>query len=147
MIKISRLADYAVVILSALAGQPEHSASASALAEATGLPEPTVAKVLKALVRAEILDSVRGAAGGYHFKAEPEKLSVADIVTAIDGPIALTSCVEPESGDCSISGRCALNGRWDVVNDAVRSCLEQITLSAMMGMGCTAGCSKTAKGS
>ena len=132
MIKISKLADYAVVVLAALATSDTRQMTASGLSSQTGLPEPTVAKVLKLLTRDNILESLRGVNGGYRLTMAPADLSIARVVVAVDGPVMVTSCVEGSGDTCSYQTHCAVKGRWNRVNDAVRSALEGITLRDMM---------------
>ena len=131
MLRFSKLADYAVVILSALQDEGELM-SASGLAEKTGLPEPTVAKVLKLLAKQSLVNSLRGAQGGYSIGRGAAEMHVAEIVTAVDGPVALTACVEGSEESCSFSAGCTVKGRWDQVNVAVKRALEQITLADMI---------------
>ncbi len=130
MLKVSRLADYAVVVLVILGRRPGVTNSAR-LAGETGIPEPTVSKVLKALSGAGLVMSQRGAQGGYQVSRPLRDVRITDVINAIDGPIALTACVDGESGGCQAEGRCPVRGRWDTVNHAVRSALERITLDEM----------------
>lgn len=132
MFKISKLTDYAVVILSKLAETPDALASAAQLAEATRLPEPTVAKILKLLAAGGLVQSFRGAQGGYKIAALPAEISMGAIIVAIDGPVSLTACVEGSGENCNYAPCCPVNGRWTKVNDAVRSALENIFLADMM---------------
>lgn len=126
------MADYGVVILAELAREPGALNTASALAESTGLPEPTVSKVLKLLCSGGVLRSVRGAGGGYFLDRGPERVSVAAIVSALDGPIALTSCVNGHEDPCEARNSCTLSGCWDMVNATILSSLERITLADML---------------
>ncbi len=130
MLKISRLADYAVVVMSGLDQSGPHRA-ASDLAASVGLPEPTVCKVLKILAREGLLESVRGMNGGYRLARAPVHITIADIVTAMDGPIAMTPCTDGSTDSCQLSGRCAVTGRWNPVNQAIRTALENVTLADM----------------
>jgi len=132
MIKLSRLTDYAVVILAALARQGEKPVSASALAATTSLPEPTVSKVLKLLTKGGVIESARGVNGGYVLKDRPEHIKVSAVIAAMEGPIALTSCVKGSHETCSIEGLCMLHGRWNVVNTAIKTALENVTLADML---------------
>lgn len=132
MFKISKLTDYAVVILSRMAEVPDDLISAAQVSELTRLPEPTVAKLLKLLAGGDILISVRGAQGGYKLAAPAAEISMADIVVAIDGPVSLTACVEGSNESCDFAPCCPVNGRWTKVNTAVKSALENITLADMM---------------
>lgn len=131
MIRFSKLADYAVVILGAM--QRENTRmSASGLSECTGLPEPTVAKVLKLLAKQDLVNSTRGAQGGYMLGRDAAQMHVAEIVMAVDGPVALAACVEGSDETCSFAGGCMIKGRWDQVNIAVKDALEGISLADMI---------------
>lgn len=131
MIKLSRMADYAVVVLSQMAGRGFAVQTVPQLAGQTGVPEPTVAKLLKALVPAGLVVSHRGAAGGYALSRPAEEISVAAIITALDGPIALTACVTGAEG-CSVEGQCPIRGNWNRVNSAISRALEAVSLAEMM---------------
>lgn len=134
MLRLSKLTDYAVVVLIRLSegGACRDAVQTSpGIAAATGVPEPTVAKVLKALTAAELVASQRGARGGYRLLQPLERVTIADVIAAIDGPIALTACVDGAPGGCDVRGMCAVRGRWNLVNDAIRSALEAITLADM----------------
>jgi len=140
MLRLSKLTDYAVVVLIRLAegeralartGAAEAVQTSPGIAAATGVPEPTVAKVLKALACANLVVSQRGARGGYRLGRPITTISVADVIAAVDGPIALTACVEGSSGGCDVHSICAVRGRWDPVNDAIRAALSGITLAGM----------------
>lgn len=138
MLRLSRLSDYAVVVLvrlgqgaarpASITAGPQRSATTGAIALAIGVPEPTVAKVLKALTGAGIVLSRRGARGGYWLARPMSEISVADVITAIDGPIALTACVDGR-GDCEVGHLCAVRGRWDVVNTAVETALRAVSMA------------------
>lgn len=131
MIRISKLADYAVVILSKMAEYSDELMNSALIAELSRLPEPTVSKLLKLLSKADVIESVRGAHGGYRLKALPNQISIEQIVSAIDGPIAITACTDGAQPDCSLSEACSLRGRWDGVNAAIRSALDTVTLADM----------------
>lgn len=128
MLKISRMADYAVMMLTAMGQEPHGLTSASGLAARTKLPEPTVAKVLKLLTQAGIVQSVRGARGGYVLALPLSSLTIGRIVEAIDGPVALTACVDGHEGGCELKNCCPVSGRWDGVNAAVRAALDAVSL-------------------
>jgi FeS assembly SUF system regulator len=129
MLRLSRLTDYAVVALVRL-GRSEGVATSPGIAAAIGLPEPTVAKVLKALTNSGLVISSRGAHGGYRLSRPLSGISVAEVIIAVDGPIALTSCVDGAVG-CESQSLCPVAGRWDPVNDAIRGALTKITLADM----------------
>jgi FeS assembly SUF system regulator len=129
MLRLSRLTDYAVVALVHLGGA-EAVATSPGIASAIGLPEPTVAKVLKALACANLVLSTRGPHGGYRLARPLAAIPVADVIAAMDGPIALTACVDGGIG-CESQSLCPVAGRWDPVNDAIRDALTAITLADM----------------
>ena len=132
MIKLSKMSDYAVVVLTALAACEGRQAAASALAGQTGLSEPTVAKILKMLAKAGVISSTRGAAGGYRLERAPGDLSMARVIEAIEGPVELTACVEGSTDTCVLEGVCGVKGRWNPVNAAIKNALEKVTLSDMV---------------
>jgi FeS assembly SUF system regulator len=136
MLRLSKLTDYAVVVLVRLADERPGCCggmvqTSPGIAAATGVPEPTVAKVLKALAGANLVVSHRGARGGYRLARPLEEISVADVISAVDGPIALTACVDGGAGGCDVQSMCAVRGRWDLVNEAIRTALVGITLADM----------------
>lgn len=134
MLRLSKLTDYAVVVLAALAETPARAGAlhtATSLADRTGLPAPTVQKLLKQLAKAGLVQSHRGAAGGYGLSRGADRVTVAQIVEAIDGPIALTDCVDGASGACGVESLCSRRGTWDKVNQAVRRALDDVTLADM----------------
>lgn len=129
MIKLSRLADYAVVIMGQIAKMPTISHNAQTLAQLTNLPEPTVAKILTRLRRKNILQSQRGMHGGYGLGKKLDQISLADIITAIDGPINLTLCTSSGSERCSIENLCQSRTSWHKVNQSVRNILSSFALT------------------
>ena len=130
--RLSNLADYAVVLMSAAARQcgsaPLHAAL---LAEQTGLPGPTAQKLVSGLARAGLLVASRGSGGGVRLARPAAAISVADIIEAVEGPIALTSCVAEGRHDCSLEGSCKVQPHWGVVNGAVRGALQNISLATL----------------
>lgn len=132
MIKLSKLTDYAVVILAEMAGSDAPLQTASGLSEKTGLPEPTVAKVLKLLAKGALITSSRGVNGGYKLAADPSAISMASVIVALEGPVLLTSCVDGNHDGCTHAESCALKGKWDPVNLAMQKALEDVTLAQMI---------------
>ncbi|MBB2202863.1 SUF system Fe-S cluster assembly regulator [Gluconacetobacter tumulisoli] len=132
MLKLSKLTDYAVVALVRL-GQQDDVMTSPSLSQATGIPEPTVAKVLKILAAHDLVVSLRGARGGYRLARPLNDISVARVITAVDGPISLTACVD--GGGCDTRSLCGVCGQWDAVNDAIRGALSSISLADMQGHG------------
>ncbi|MEO1019598.1 MAG: SUF system Fe-S cluster assembly regulator [Pseudomonadota bacterium] len=131
MIRLSKLADYGIVISTHLAQMPGQALAASEIAEAVHLPQPMVAKILKKLARAELLTSQRGSQGGYRLNGTAELISVAQIIEALDGPIALTACIEVAPGECEIESVCPARANWQTINDAIRDALLDIPLAEM----------------
>jgi len=130
MLRISKLTDYAIIVLGRMSRDAEQTHTAAGLAEATGVAAPTVSKILKMLGKSGILKSTRGAHGGYVLAQSPERTSVAAVIFALEGPIALTEC-EGERGGCEQSDSCNARGSWDVINRAVRAALESVSLADM----------------
>jgi FeS assembly SUF system regulator len=130
MLRLSKLTDYAVVVLVQLA-DGDAVQTAPCLARSTGIPEPTVAKVLKTLAASRLVASQRGARGGYRLTRPLHDMPIADVITAIDGPIAVAGCIEGVVSSCEAAGLCPVHGRWDRVNDAIHQALLQITLADM----------------
>jgi len=130
VLRLSKLTDYAVVVLTRLA-QVDGIATSPGIAAATGIPEPTVAKVLKALAQGGLVASQRGARGGYRLARPLGAIPISDVIVALEGPIALTACVDGVQGACEAERLCPVRGRWDPVNDAIRSALSNITLADM----------------
>ena len=131
--RLSSLADYAVVMMAACArhcGQAR--ISAGVLAQETGIPLPTVQKLVSKLSSAGLLRSVRGAGGGFKLARPAAAVSLADVIEAIEGPIAMTSCVETGRHDCGLEGSCKVQPHWAVVNGAVRGALADISLTSLV---------------
>jgi FeS assembly SUF system regulator len=130
MLRLSKLTDYAVVVLVRLAGM-EGVQTSPGIAAATGIPEPTVAKVLKTLAAGDLVASQRGAKGGYRLNRDLAAIPIADVIAAVDGPIALTACVDGALTSCESQRLCPMRGRWDPVNAAIHNALSRITLADM----------------
>jgi len=131
MIRLSRLADYGVVLACQMAVKADCCHNAFDLAAATGLPAPTVSKLLAALARAGVLVSQRGAKGGYRLARPPGAITAADIVSAVDGPIALTVCIEHGAGACDVESLCPTRSGWRRINDAVRNAMKSVSLAEL----------------
>ena len=131
--KLSSLADYAVVMMSAAARHCGHAQiNAGQLSEETGIPLPTVQKLVSRLSAAGLLRSVRGAGGGFKLARPAAAVSLADIIEAIEGPIAMTACVDNGRHDCALEGSCKVQAHWPLVNDAVRGALASINLTSLV---------------
>lgn len=131
MIKISKLADYAIVILVHMDQERDKLHSASHLSGLSHVPEPTVSKVLKLLSKASLIEAVRGANGGYKLKQPLQGISVKTVLEAIEGPINLTECVD-DGHACAIEKYCPSYGRWDDVNTAIVSALDNISAASLI---------------
>lgn len=131
MLRMSKMADYGMVILSTMAHEPERTRSTAEIGAVTHLPLPSVSKILKILVHAGLVVSLRGAKGGYALSQPPAEISTARILDAIDGPIGLTEC-STTPGLCSQEADCPVRGNWQNVNRVVLQALEQITLEQMI---------------
>ncbi|WP_439539441.1 SUF system Fe-S cluster assembly regulator [Sphingomonas sp.] len=131
--RLSAQTDYAVVMLSAAARHCGVSGrlNATLLADETGLPLPTVQKLVSHLSRAGLIESTRGTGGGFRLARPPAAISLADIVEAIEGPIALTTCVDSGKHDCAIQSDCRVKPHWNSVNASVRSALADVTLASL----------------
>lgn len=113
MVRISRLTDYATVLLAVLAAQPERLHTAAALAQQTGVAGPTVSKLLKQLQRAGLIVSTRGLHGGYQLARPAAQISAAAILDALEGPVALTDCAVAH-GYCEIEHTCRVGHTWQL---------------------------------
>jgi FeS assembly SUF system regulator len=130
--RLSSLADYAVVIMSAAARHCGGSRiNAAQLALETGLPAPTVQKLVSRLTAARLLRSSRGIGGGLKLARPAASITLADIVEAVEGPIALTACVEHGRQDCTLEDACQLRPHWPKVNAALRGALAQVALTQL----------------
>lgn len=130
MLRISKLTDYAILVMVELCSNPGKVLSAQSLAERCGLELPTVSKVLKTLGRSGLVGSQRGASGGYRVEVAAEGVSVADVISAMEGPIAMTECSVHE-GLCSVEANCSARDNWQRVSQAVAGALQNISLADM----------------
>ena len=112
-----------------MATSPGNLHSAVSLAKETGIPVPTVSKIMGAISKAGLLSSHRGLKGGFRLERKAREISVADIIEAVDGPIALTNCIEHAPGDCCYESLCSMKPHWQVINNAIRKGLVDITLA------------------
>ena len=131
MFRLNRLTDYAVVVMAQMSLSSERTNSAAHLAEATGIPLPTVAKLMNALARSDLVMSHRGAGGGYSLARPAHSITVADVIQAIEGPISIAACVEGSVEHCESEKLCPMRGNWQRVNDAIREALHSVSLSEM----------------
>lgn len=132
MIRLSKLTDYAVIVLGYLGAQAGKPASAYQIAKETRLPEPTVQKVLKLMAARKLVTAQRGANGGYLLPLSLECLSVYDIVYAIEGPLELSPCLHDGHNDCELSRLFAPKQRWNKVNLAIKDTLSKIRIADLV---------------
>jgi FeS assembly SUF system regulator len=131
MLRVTKLADYGIVILTRLAGQGHATSNARDLAQEARLPLPVVSKILKLLAKDGLLESHRGIKGGYGLARKPEEITVAEIIRALEGPIAVTECTDRIRGDCGLETGCPVRTNWHLINQAIQQALEKITLAEM----------------
>ena len=130
MIRISRMADYALLVVFKMCDRDE-LITLERLCELTTLTLPTVRKLMRSLTHNNLVLSVRGPLGGYKLSRQSAQISIADVIEAIDGPIALTECVKSDGGDCELADTCGLKGNWNIVNRLISNALHNVTLDAM----------------
>ncbi|MCC7394718.1 MAG: Rrf2 family transcriptional regulator [Sphingomonadaceae bacterium] len=132
--RLSNLADYAIVLMGAAARQCGGTRlTAARLAEVAHVPEATAHKLVQRLVRSGLLRAVRGPGGGIKLARPAAAISLADIIEAIEGPIAMTNCIDDGTCACGIKSNCAVRPHWQAVNGAVRGALAAVTLANMSG--------------
>ena len=127
MLKMSKLTDYGTLVLSCLAADPTRLKSASDVSRHTHLALPTVSKLLKLLARAGLVVSARGARGGYRLSRAPEEISAADVIDALEGPVAITQC-SGTVGHCQLEDVCGVSSSWQKINLAIRRALDEVRL-------------------
>ncbi len=136
MLRLGRLTDYAVTLLSHMGREGDGALwAASELTEKSGLPMPTVAKVLKLLAKGDLILAQRGATGGYKLARRASDISIAEIIEVMDGPIAITDCSHGSAHEnCKIHRLCPMSSGWNKVNTAVRASLNNVTLNEMFAL-------------
>jgi FeS assembly SUF system regulator len=132
MLRLNRMTDYAIVVLGQMAQDTGRVRTAAALADATGVPVPTVSKLLKQMAGASLVSAHRGAKGGYSLDRPATVVTVTEIIQALEGPIALTACVDGAEETCEVESCCPMRGNWNRVNRAIRSALDGVTLADML---------------
>jgi FeS assembly SUF system regulator len=128
MFRLSKLADYGTVLLSYMARQPEQTHSASELAGEIGIGVPTASKILKLLARQQLVQSVRGTRGGYLLARQPESISIAEVIEALDGPINVTEC-GAGTGLCARESECGVKGNWRRLGKVIRQTLSDVSVA------------------
>jgi len=138
MLRMSKMTDYGIVLLTHLAKLgADGNATARDLSEASHVPFPTVGKLLKELSQAGLLVSHRGATGGYSLARPAEEISVAEMITALEGPISLTECGHETTGapGCQIETTCPVSGNFKTISRAIRDALEHLSLAQLSSEG------------
>lgn len=130
MLKLGKLTDYATLVMTELAATPQATSSAHELSDRSHVAAPTVAKLLRQLGQAGLVESARGVHGGYRLTRDAAAITVADIVVAVEGPVALTECAGSHSC-CAIEHQCGVRGNWQLINSAIQHALESVTLAQM----------------
>jgi len=130
MLRISKMTDYAIMVMVELHLSRGEVLSAQALAERSRLELPTVSKVMKLLVKTNLVESYRGATGGYSMNRNALDINVAEIIAAIEGPIAMTEC-SVEEGLCAQEAICSLRGNWQRISVAIAKAMEGVSLAEM----------------
>ncbi len=128
MLRMSKLTDYGTLVLAQLAASEGRLASAHQVATDTHLSLPTVSKLLKSLVHAGLAVSKRGARGGYALSRPAEEISAAEILDALEGPVAITEC-SSAPGLCELESSCRVGGAWQSINVSIRRALRQVSLA------------------
>ncbi|WP_442684037.1 SUF system Fe-S cluster assembly regulator [Stenotrophomonas sp. JC08] len=131
MLRVTKLTDYATVVLTVLAARPAEVLSATELAEAAGLEPPTVSKLLKPLAQAKLVEGLRGVRGGYRLTRQASEITLIEIVEAMEGPLAITECSQDDS-QCGIAEQCSVRSNWRLINDVLADALRGVTLAQML---------------
>jgi FeS assembly SUF system regulator len=133
MIRLGKLTDYGLVLMSQMARRPQSELhTARDLAARCRLPLPTVSKLLKSLLQGGLLASYRGIKGGYSLARDPQLISVAEIISALEGPLALTECNMDVAGLCDLEPSCPIKDNQRLINQVVRGALEKVMLSDLI---------------
>jgi FeS assembly SUF system regulator len=131
MLRVSRLTDYATVVMTCIAAHPADVLSTAQIADETHLELPTVSKLLKALSHAALVESFRGVNGGYRLARPASEISLAEIVEALEGPIGMTECSAGE-GQCDRESQCGVRGSWQRINSVLDNALRAVSLAEML---------------
>ena len=132
MLRLGRLTDYAIVLCASLADRNGACATARLLSEETGIPRPTVVKLLKILTGAGLACSTQGRHGGYALARTPADIGLTEIIEVVEGRIALTEC-NREAGNCGIQDSCLTHRHWLAINRAIREVLAGIRVADLAG--------------
>ena len=132
MIKVSRMADYAILLVCKMSNDENKVYSSQELSIVTSLKITTISKILTKLTKANVTDSIRGVSGGYKLTMQAEDISVGNIIDIIDGKVALTICVEEgENHNCNLVSLCPSQSNWQIINNTVREALNSVSIAEM----------------
>ena len=132
MIKVSRMADYAILLVCKMSNDENKVYSSQKLSIITSLKITTISKILTKLTKANVTDSIRGVSGGYKLTMQAEDISVGNIIDIIDGKVALTVCVEEgENHNCDLVSLCPSQSNWQIINNTVREALNSVSIAEM----------------
>ena len=130
MLRLTKLTDYGILLMTRMASEGQERFTAAELAEVTRIPSPTVSKILQMLLHEGLLDSTRGSKGGYRLTRPATEINVRDIINVFEGSIALTEC-NLDEGSCDQHDVCSTSNNWKRINQAVRQALQDISLADM----------------
>ena len=132
MIKLSRMADYAILLVCKMSNDENKVYSSQELSIVTSLKITTISKILTKLTKANVTDSIRGVSGGYKLTMQAEDISVGNIIDIIDGKVALTICVEEgENHNCNLVSLCPSQSNWQIINNTIREALNSVSIAEM----------------
>jgi len=131
MLRLTKLTDYGILLMTHMATSSQARFSAAELSEATHIPLPTVSKILQMLLHEGMLNSIRGARGGYELTRPSNQINVRDVINVFEGSIALTECNLDDGGACEQHDVCSTSNNWKRINQAVRQALGDISLADM----------------
>ncbi|MCP4043800.1 MAG: SUF system Fe-S cluster assembly regulator, partial [Gammaproteobacteria bacterium] len=131
MLRLSKLTDYGILVMTYLAMEPSRLHASNEIALETKVASPTVSKLLKLLSRAGLLESERGSKGGYRLARRANDISIAQVVNALEGPVALTEC-SSESGNCVQESSCSIRISFQRINNAILRALEEVSVAEMI---------------
>jgi Rrf2 family protein len=129
MFKLSKKADYGLIAMKHLANhRPNHSCSANEIAEEYGISATLMAKVLQKLAKHRLVAAKHGSTGGYQLTKHADQISALEVLSAIDGPVLITSCVTSH-GNCDATERCSVKEPLQRVNESILGVLSTVTIA------------------
>ncbi|PPR79640.1 MAG: HTH-type transcriptional regulator IscR [Alphaproteobacteria bacterium MarineAlpha2_Bin1] len=131
MLKLNKMSDYAAVVINYMDKSNNDRLSTEQVSKSTGLPSPTVSKILHRLSSEGIVSSLRGRSGGYTLNREVSDISILEILQIFEGPIVLTDCLDEKGEACVFLSSCSIAGKWEVVSSTIKIVLENLTLKEL----------------